>query len=146
MCDKCKCKSLLKRKDISATKLRRLVIKTLTLAQKSLSPVEILRDMRKYESINKVTLYRILAILEKNEIIRRILTSDNISRYELIDPLDNGQQNLQPHFTCRICKAIIPISSSGIIPLVNKRLSKKFFGPIEITIEGICPNCRKEQK
>ena len=83
MCDNCKCKNLLKRKDIAPTKLRRLTIKTLTLANKSLTPPEILKEIRKFQSINKVTLYRILDLLETKEIVRKILTSDDVSRYEL---------------------------------------------------------------
>jgi len=119
-----------------------LVIKTLTHAKTSLPPVEILKIMRKSGSINKVTLYRILTILEKNELIRKILTSDKTSRYELIDPLDNGKQNLAPHFTCRICKETIPINSPELTPLINKELDSKLFGPIEVTIEGICFKCK----
>ena len=146
MCNKCQCKNLLKRKDISATRLRRLIIKTLTIAKKSLTPAEILKEARNSQSINKVTLYRILAILEKNDIVRKILTSDDISRYELIDPLANGKKNLSPHFSCRICKAIIPLDSPNIESIINKKLGSKFNGPIEIVIEGICPNCGKEKK
>ncbi len=140
------CKSLLKRKNISATNLRRLTIKILTIAKKNLTPDEILKEARKTHSINKVTLYRILALLEKNEIVRRIPTSDTISRYELIDPLANGKKNLPPHFTCRKCKKIILIKSPELESMVNKKLNNKFAGPIEITIEGICLNCMKEKK
>ena len=146
MCNKCMCKSLLKRKNISATNLRRLTIKILTIAKKNLTPDEILKEARKTHSINKVTLYRILALLEKNEIVRRIPTSDTVSRYELIDPLANGKKNLPPHFTCRKCKKIIPIKSPELESMVNNKLANKFAGPIEITIEGICLNCKKEQK
>ena len=140
------CKNLLKRKNISATNLRRLTIKILTIAKRDLTPDEILKEARKSQSINKVTLYRILALLEKNEIVRRIPTSDTISRYELIDPLANGKQSLPPHFTCRKCKKTILIKSSELETMVNKKLGNKFAGPIEITVEGICPNCIKEKK
>ena len=146
MCDNCKCKNLLKRKDIAPTKLRRLTIKILTLANKSLTPPEILKEIRKFQSINKVTLYRILDLLETKEIVRKILTSDDVSRYELIDPLANGKQNLSPHFVCRICKTIIPIESYDICRMIQKKMGDKFSGPIELTIEGICPKCKKEAK
>jgi len=140
------CKNLLKRKNISATDLRRLIIKVLTIARKNLTPDEILKEARKSQSINKVTLYRILALLEKNEIVRKILTLGNISRYELIDPLANGKQNIPPRFICRKCKEVIPLNSSEIESMVKGKLSNKFAGPIEITIEGICLNCIKEKK
>ncbi len=146
MCDNCKCKSLLKRKDISATKLRRLTIKVLTIANKSLTPSEILKEIRKIYAINKVTLYRILDLLEQKEIVRKMLTPDNVSRYELIDPLANGKQSLSPRFICRICKTIIPIDIPEIQSTINKKLGSEFYGPIEIAMEGICPNCRKERK
>ena len=146
MCNNCKCKELLRRKNTTATILRRQTIKILTLANKSLTPVEILKEARKSQSINKVTLYRILALLEKKEIVRKILTSTDSSRYELIDPLANGKQNLPPRFTCRICKTIIPINSPEIEALVNKKLGNKFHGLLEIVIEGICPNCMREKK
>jgi Fe2+ or Zn2+ uptake regulation protein len=123
-----------------------MTIKILTLANKSLMPSEILKEIRKFQSINKVTLYRILDLLEKKEIVRKILTSDDVSRYELIDPLANGNQNLPPRFVCRICKAIIPVNSPEIQSMVSKKLGNAFCGPIEIVIEGICFNCKKEKK
>lgn len=140
------CKKLLKRKDISATDLRRLTIKILTIAKKNITPDEILKEVRKSHAINKVTLYRILALLEKNEIVRKILTLDNVSRYELIDPLANGKQNLPPRFICRKCKETIPLDSTEIESMVNGKLSNQFAGPIEITIEGVCSNCIKGKK
>ena len=146
MCDRCMCKNLLKRKNISATDLRRLTIKILTIAKKNLTPDEILKEARKSHTINKVTLYRILALLEKNEIVRKLLTSDTISRYELIDPLANGKQNLPPRFVCRKCKKAIPLNSSEIASMVSRKLGDQFTGPIEITIEGVCPNCLKGKK
>jgi len=144
MCDKCSCKSLLERKRIGITELRRYVIKVLTLADKSLTPPEILKELRKIRHINKVTLYRILTLLEEKEIVRHILTSEGISRYAIVDPQDNGKQNLSPHFICRKCKTIIPLESPDIYPAVAGKVSQKFGGPFELTIEGICPKCRKE--
>ena len=144
MCDNCKCKNLLKRKGISITKLRRYVIKVLTLANKSLTPPDILKEIRKFQSINKVTLYRILKLLEEKEIVRKILTSGEVSRYELIDPLDNGKETLSPHFVCRICKSITPLELKDIHSLLKKKIGAKFSGPLELTIEGICSNCKKE--
>jgi Fur family ferric uptake transcriptional regulator len=145
MCDRCKCKGLLQHKGIGITELRRYVIKILTLAEKSLTPPEILKEIRKIRHINKVTLYRILGLLEEKEIIRHILTSEGISRYALIDPQDNGKQNLSPHFICRKCKTIIPLESPGIYPAVAEKVGQKFGGPFELTVEGICPKCRKEE-
>jgi len=145
MCDNCKCKSLLKQKDITATKLRRAVIKVLTIANKSLATTEILKEVRKFRAINKVTLYRILDLLEKKEILRKILTNGGISRYELIDPLANGKQNLHPHFICRLCKTITPLESHELGSLIQKKIGNKFGGPIELTIEGICQKCKKKE-
>jgi len=145
MCDNCKCKNLLKRKNITATKLRRAVIKTLTMARTGLTPNDILKNIRAFQSINKVTLYRILELLEKKEILRKVLTNSNISRYELIDPMATGKQNLPPHFVCRICKTIIPIKANGLYPMIEKKVCGKFSGPIELTIEGICEKCKAKE-
>ena len=146
MCNNCKCKELLARKNTTATILRRQTIKVLTNAHKSLTPVEILKKIKETHAINKVTLYRILALLEKKEIVRKILTSTDSSRYELIDPLAKGTQHLPPRFSCRICKTIVPLNSPTLASLVNKKLKQKFLGPLEIVIEGICPNCLKEKR
>lgn len=146
MCNKCQCKKLLENKNISATVLRRKTIKVLTQANQALTPVELLKRIRKIQSINKVTLYRILALLEKKEILRKILTTSNISCYQLIDPNVDGRQNLGPHFTCRICKKIIPFNSPSLLTLIEKKLGNKFRGPLEITIEGIGPKCAREKK
>ena len=144
MCDKCKCISLLQRRRIGVTELRRYIIKVLTLAGRSLTPAEILRGIRKIRHMNKVTLYRIIGLLEEEEIIRSISTSDGVIRYALIDPLDNGKRNLAPHFFCRKCKTIMSIDSSDIRSFIEKKMEGKFSGPFELTVEGICLHCRKE--
>lgn len=146
MCNNCKCKELLTRKNTTATILRRQTIKVLTNAHKNLTPVEIFKKIKETHLINKVTLYRILALLEKKEIVRKILTSTDSSRYELIDPLAKGTQHLPPRFSCRICKTIEPLNSPTLSFLVNKKLNRKFHGPLEIVIEGVCPNCLKEKR
>jgi Fur family ferric uptake transcriptional regulator len=140
------CKDLLKRSNTAATNLRAATIKALTIAHKSLTPAEILDKIRKTKSVNKVTLYRILALLEEKNIIRKILTSDNISHYELIDPLAKGAQSLPPHFACRVCKKIFPLNSPEVENIVAEKLGKIFSGPIEITIAGICLACKKRKK
>ena len=145
MCDGCKCKSLLARRHITITDRRRYVIKVLTQANTSLTPPEILKGVRNIHRMNKVTLYRILNLLEEKEILRSIPTSTGVTRYALIDPLDKGNQNLPPQFICRKCKTIVPAPLSDWNTLVQKRLPAKFSGPFELTIEGICPECRKEQ-
>ena len=109
MCNKCQCKGLLQRKRIAITELRRYDIKVLTQAHTSLTASTILQEIRRIRSINKVTLYRILALLEAKEVVRSILTSVGITRYALIDPQNKGTENLPPQFICRKCKVIIPI-------------------------------------
>jgi len=145
MCNGCQCKGLLERKRIAITELRRYVIKVLTQARSSLTASVILQEIRKIRHINKVTLYRILALLEEKEIVRSILTSTGVTRYALIDPQNRGMENLSPQFVCRKCKAIMPINFLNAQSLVKKGLSSKFSGPFELVIEGICPKCRKEQ-
>ena len=145
MCNGCQCKGLLQRKRIAITELRRYVIKVLTQAKTSLTASTILQEIRKMRSINKVTLYRILALLEGKEVVRSILTSTGITRYALIDPQNRGTENLPPQFICRKCKTIIPIDFSNGEAFIKKRLDNKFSGPFELVIEGICPKCRKEE-
>ncbi len=145
MCDKCQCKGLLQRKRVAITELRRYVIKVLTQAHSSLTASVILQEVRKIRHINKVTLYRILALLEGKEILRSILTSTGVTRYALIDPQNRGMENLSPQFVCRKCKVIMPVDFLNAEALIKKKLSDKFSGPFELVIEGICPKCRKEQ-
>lgn len=144
MCNQCQCKGLLQRKRLAVTELRRYVVKVLTQAHASLAPSVILQEVRKIRHINKVTLYRILALLEEKEIVRSILTSTGVTRYALIDPQNRGTKNLSPQFVCRKCKVIMPINFLNAQSLVKKGLSSKFSGPFELVIEGICPKCRKE--
>ena len=145
MCDRCLCKGLLERKRIAITELRRYVIKILTLVHASLTASVILQEIRKIRHINKVTLYRILALLEEKEIVRSILTSSGITRYALIDPQNRGTENLPPQFVCRKCKVILPVNLLNAELLVKQSLSSKFSGPFELVIEGICPQCRKDE-
>jgi len=146
MCDKCKCITLLDREHLETTELRRYVIKVLTLNKRSLTPPEILSQIRKIRPINKVTLYRILDLLEQKEIIRKILTHGEVSRYELIDPRAEGVKNLRPYFICRICKTVTPIDSIDVCSLIAAKTGNQFSGPFELTVEGICARCKKEGK
>jgi Fur family ferric uptake transcriptional regulator len=145
MCNGCQCKGLLQRKRIAITELRRYVIKVLTQAKSSLTASAILQEIRKMRSINKVTLYRILALLEDKEVVRSILTSTGIIRYALIDPQNRGMENLPPQFICRKCKAIMPIDFLNGEIFIKKILNSKFSGPFELVIEGVCSKCRKEK-
>ena len=98
-------------------------------------------DLQNMLNVDKATVYRNLKSLLKKKIIREILT-DEKSFYEIDCNIHNP---IHPHFECVKCKKIYclkPLSAQDTISLSH--YTDFEINSIEITIKGICNECKKQ--
>lgn len=132
---------LLTTKGLRVTGTRLRVLQTLGGAQSALSHQEISDSVG---SIDRVTLYRILHILEKKQIIHRVATVDRQTRFALClsGKKADSISNDHAHFECNLCHRIFCLPKTKIS--INTTMSDKKGFQItnrEIRLHGICPDC-----
>ena len=96
------------------------------------------------QSINRVTVYRILDLLVGKKILERLSVGKRAAYYGLA-PNENHAPH--PHFYCTQCGQMDCLNSESI-NINADRLRKTFPGEIkrvEVRVEGICKNCLKQR-
>lgn len=131
-------------KGISFTRLRRYIIRALIQSDRAITPAEILKKVRVWGPINKVTLYRILDIYESENIVRKVLCTDKAAKYELIDLQNIKKKSIDAYFVCRICRRIKPIKVNWA--LIEIKLWKRYGSSLDVAVAGICLRCRNKQR
>ena len=139
----CNSQELSKRGGIELTAHREIILNVFICAQIALSPLDILRQVRKRKSIDKVTLYRILDLFVAKRIIRRITSPNGPMRYEI---MCQEHHPVHAHFVCRDCGGMECLDDFDLGPLRNsiqhKRKMKE--GDIDLRLEGLCGQCREK--
>lgn len=83
------------------------------------------------------TVYRNLKLLEELGKIKRVYVGDNVERYD-------AYCSDHAHFVCSCCKKVIDITSDELVVSKFKELNDEYsVSRVCLTIEGICPNCKK---
>ena len=105
-----------------------------------LSAGEIYETLARNESIDRVTVYRILELLVERGLIERLSTGGRSFHYGLAP---NDHHRSHPHFYCKQCgrMACLAPESLSIDP---GPLNKTFPGRIdriEVRVDGICSRC-----
>ncbi len=133
---------LLKSKNLKVTKGRLGVLKVFYSATFPLSADEIHRQLNKFSNASLSTVYRIIATLEENSIIRRSSVIDGVTFYEL-NRLDHRH-----YIVCEICGNMMPIAHcpmSGYEKEVELNTGFKVTGHI-MELRGICQDCAQKNK
>lgn len=92
--------------------------------------------------INQVTVYRVLDLLIKYELVERLSTGSRAVHYALTPP---GQHISHPHFYCKHCGQLNCLAPESIA-MDTRNLERNFPGTverIEVRVDGICKNCAK---
>ncbi len=134
----------LKQAGISKTSQRLAVLDILLNAEMPLNVNTIRQNLKTKAKIDKVTVYRILSLFKGHGIIREIPSAGSASYFEMA----TTDKPLHPHFSCRICGALICLA-----PLPFSREQESILSgndctidDIEINISGLCACCRKSAK
>ncbi len=139
MCEKCNYSEMLSRAGLSPTAHRIRVMEVIGNNNYPLSAQEIYDTVQRNQSINRVTVYRILDFLVENGLVDRI--SGGRASFFGLAPNDNHLPH--PHFYCRQCGCVNCLSPRSISMDITS-LERIFPGKIdnvEIRVDGVCKNC-----
>lgn len=123
------------------TQTRRSLLQTIFKLQKPFSAYDILHAIpqEKGKTMDLVTIYRNLHVLEELGILCRADFSDEIARYVVSKP---GHQHHHHHIVCRSCQQVEALDFC-IVEAQEQVLEKLGFKDISHRLEfsGLCPTC-----
>jgi len=129
----------LKSAGISTTQQRLAVLDILQQATRPLSASDIRGKLNPVSGINKVTVYRILALLKKQGVVRDISSAGGSLYFEMA----TSDHPVHPHFNCTSCgtvNCLTPLTFSQTRQLLNQP-DHCSVDHIEINISGLCNGC-----
>ncbi len=133
-----KVRNLLKLNGLTITKSRVKVLQFFLRINKPLS----LKTIRlSFKDLDRVTLFRILSVFEKNKIIHAINLENGRKLYALCNyECDNSSNHVHNHihFHCQRCHEV---SCLAIEKFPKLSLSDYIFKEININVSGLCLNC-----
>lgn len=135
--DKCTAVKLLKNASLKVTRQRELLLDTIINREGVFSVDALYREMS--DSMDLVTVYRILGIFAGCGIVREVTVCDNTHLYEL----SCVHNPLHPHFICRVCNSIICLEEPE--PKLLNELASQYSLQIEeirILFTGVCSKCK----
>ena len=145
MCHQCDYKGLLAGHGLEGTQNRLRILEIIGNSSYPLSVQEIFETLSRTQTVNRVTVYRILDLLREKRLVDRISAGDRSFRYGLA-PNANHQDH--SHFYCTRCGNMECLSPESLY-LKMETLERTFPGLIEkaeVRLDGICKNCLKPQK
>jgi Fur family ferric uptake transcriptional regulator len=140
MCINCDYRGLLESAGLEPTTNRLRVMEIIGNNRFPLTAADILSTVERSQSINRVTVYRILDLLVDRKLVERLSAGGRAAHYGLA-PNDNHAPH--HHFFCTRCGRMDCLNP-GSIYLSSDSLRKTFSGQIErieIRVDGVCRNC-----
>jgi Fur family transcriptional regulator, ferric uptake regulator len=135
---------LLQQAEIAGTPQRLAILNILQKATQPLSVNAIREKLKTTNSVNKVTVYRIISLFKKQGIVRDVLSTDGTVYLEMA----TSDHPVHPHFSCRNCGTM-----NCLTPLTFSQARELLASPdhysvdhIEINISGLCNSCRHATK
>ncbi len=140
MCHQCNYEELLSSANLRTTNNRIRVLEVVGNNSFPLSAKDIFNTLDRSNSINRVTVYRILDLLVEHGVVERISTGGRAFYYGLAP---NNHHDPHPHFYCKSCGQMDCLSPESLSVDMEAFL-KTFPGrveKVEVRIDGICKNC-----
>lgn len=120
---------------------REAMIELLANQPCALSAQQIEDELRRRDRrVARPSIYRILDLLQKRQLVQRLELGDATSRYELIDP--GGEHH--HHLLCENCGVLVPFDDGDLersIDRVSRRLGFVMRGH-EVVLRGRCAACQ----
>lgn len=145
MCHKCDYEALLDSHGLGCTSNRLRVLEVLGNSTYPLNAQEIFETLNRSETINRVTVYRILDTLVEKKVAEKISGGDRAFRYGLAV---NANHQRHYHFYCTYC-GNMECLAPGSLKLDMDPIKRTFPGFIEkaeVRLDGICKNCLRLHK
>jgi Fur family ferric uptake transcriptional regulator len=89
------------------------------------------------DSMDRVTIYRILKSFEEDGLIHRILGENGKSYYALCHDCTAHHAHNHLHFQCTNCEKVECIQHEVVVPIPKGYAMKS----LQLTATGICANC-----
>jgi len=136
----CDPQKLLRDKGIRATKKKTEILHIILSSGKLLSAGEIFNIISNKISIDLVTVYRTLNILEENGIVREITDSAGTQFYEKACKHNPPH----PHFRCRICNKMkcLPPGGKNDAKYFESLAENCDVESLSVLLNGVCEKCR----
>lgn len=133
---------ILRKSGLKVTENRKQVLKVLEEEQGPLSADEIFQKMKQQNSLDYSTVYRILSIFTKKNIILKNVGGNGIAYYQLND------DNHSHYLICSQCHKKVMIEGCPLEEISQKLVEKTGFHITGHNLEfiGECPDCIKKKK
>ena len=132
---------ILRRNRLSVTGSRQRILNLFLANKGALAHADI--EHKAGERFDRVTVYRTLQVFVEKGILHTIPSSDNSVKYALCknDCFEGHHHDNHYHFVCSVCGKTECLDEF-IIPAV--KLPKNYSADnVEIVVNGVCSNCRK---
>ena len=130
---------ILKVSNLSVTKNRKKVLKVFLKLGK---PLGLKMIKSSIPNIDRVTLFRILSVFEKHQIIHAIHLQNRDRLYALCNHECSSSENVHTHkhihFQCEDCSEVICLPID-VLPIVN--VPNYIVYELNINATGVCSNC-----
>ena len=134
--ENCSANTHLKQNGLKVTKQRQILLQAIIDSEKVFSAVSLHNKVK--ESMDFVTIYRILKVFLDNNIIREIVSNDTTRFYEL-----SCEHNpVHPHFVCKKCNSILCLEAINNKNISNLKKTAKDNSIEYIQFSGTCKNCK----
>ena len=133
-----KIKNLLKNCSLAVTKNRS---KVLNFFLKEGKPVDLKVLNSKFKDLDRVTLFRILSIFEKNKLIHSIVLDNGKKFFALCNHecrVTPNHNHKHIHFVCNKCDDVTCLDLDNFPKL---KVPNYTFNEISINVNGVCSNC-----
>ncbi len=141
---RCNIDKLLVTKGVDPTLHRMIVLKAISDSGRVTTSKNLLDRIRRKQSIDKVTVYRILDLLVAKKIIRRLVNSQGTACYEIVCQQHNPHH---PHLVCRACGNMECLNEIdlGVLKSRMRVKNSRIFAEedIDLKVEGMCVECNK---
>ncbi|MBN1380611.1 MAG: transcriptional repressor [Deltaproteobacteria bacterium] len=145
MCQRCNYTEMLNDRGIDPTPNRIKIMEVIGNNPAPIAARDILATLKRTDTINRVTVYRILDLLVEKGLIDRLSSGGRRLVYGL-SPNENHPPH--PHFQCKSCGALQCLQPDSISMNIED-IQRTFAGEIqnvEIRISGICRNCIRSRQ
>ena len=133
-------KDILKAKGIQGTTNRKSVLSAFLHYQKPIN----LKTIREYvESIDRVTLFRILSLFESKKIVHKIALDTGHIFYAICDEKCNSNSecaHAHIHFLCNVCEDVLCLDVADFPTLNHPGFS---INNLSVNASGTCISCNK---
>lgn len=140
MCERCDYPQLLADAGIESSPNRLRILQVIGAGTGPLSADEIHQILKRHYRINRVTVYRVLELLESGGLVERLSAGDRAARFGLAPNQNHGPHS---HFYCTSCGRLDCLSPDSVT-VETRGLERAFPGQVhrlEIRVDGICRAC-----